>query len=98
MERQPNTLVAAVALANGLNANMLLRWVRKAAASGGECESPCASASVLPRARICAGGGGNFRTYRHHCADLRATPDECAGADRADTGRAEHRHGDSTMR
>lgn len=28
--RQPNTSVAAVALANGLNANMLRRWVREA--------------------------------------------------------------------
>lgn len=30
MARQPNTSVAAVALANGLNANMLRRWVREA--------------------------------------------------------------------
>ena len=29
MARQPNTSVAAVALANGLNANMLRRWVRE---------------------------------------------------------------------
>lgn len=28
MARQPNTSVAAVALANGLNANMLRQWVR----------------------------------------------------------------------
>lgn len=30
MARQPHTSVAAVALANGLNANMLRRWVREA--------------------------------------------------------------------
>jgi transposase-like protein len=29
MARQPHTSVAAVALANGLNANMLRRWVRE---------------------------------------------------------------------
>lgn len=29
LARQPNTSVAAVALANGLNANMLRRWVRE---------------------------------------------------------------------
>ena len=34
MARQPNTSVAAVALANGLNANMLRRWVREAEMSG----------------------------------------------------------------
>ena len=28
LARQPHTSVAAVALANGLNANMLRRWVR----------------------------------------------------------------------
>ncbi len=30
LARQPSTSVAAVALANGLNANMLRRWVREA--------------------------------------------------------------------
>ncbi|MEW6318662.1 MAG: transposase [Pseudomonadota bacterium] len=30
LARRPNTSVAAVALANGLNANMLRRWVREA--------------------------------------------------------------------
>ncbi len=30
LANQPNTSVAAVALANGLNANMLRRWVREA--------------------------------------------------------------------
>lgn len=34
MARQPNTSVAAVALANGLNANMLRRWVRESEAAG----------------------------------------------------------------
>ena len=33
MARQPNTSVAAVALANGLNANMLRRWVRESEAA-----------------------------------------------------------------
>jgi len=32
LARQPHTSVAAVALANGLNANMLRRWVREAQA------------------------------------------------------------------
>ena len=35
LARQPGTSVAAVALANGLNANMLRRWVHEAAAGGG---------------------------------------------------------------
>ena len=34
MARQPNTSVAAVALANGLNANMLRRWVRQSEVPG----------------------------------------------------------------
>lgn len=34
MARQPNTSVAAVALANGLNANMLRRWVRESEVPG----------------------------------------------------------------
>lgn len=34
LARQPNTSVAAVALANGLNANMLRRWVRDAEVAG----------------------------------------------------------------
>ena len=34
LARQPNTSVAAVALANGLNANMLRRWVRESEAAG----------------------------------------------------------------
>ncbi|WP_168107959.1 transposase [Ramlibacter lithotrophicus] len=34
MARQPNTSVAAVALANGLNANMLRRWVRECEVAG----------------------------------------------------------------
>lgn len=34
MARQPNTSVAAVALANGLNANMLRRWVRECELAG----------------------------------------------------------------
>lgn len=35
LARQPGTSVAAVALANGLNANMLRRWVHEAAPGGG---------------------------------------------------------------
>lgn len=35
MSLQPNTSVAAVAMANGLNANMLRRWVREAEMAGG---------------------------------------------------------------
>jgi len=35
MARQPGTSLAAVALANGLNANMLRRWVHEEAAGGG---------------------------------------------------------------
>jgi len=35
LAREPNTSVAAVALANGLNANMLRRWVREAEATEG---------------------------------------------------------------
>lgn len=43
LARQPNTSVAAVALANGLNANMLRRWVREsevAERSGAEPGQP----------------------------------------------------------
>lgn len=35
LARQPGTSVAAVTLANGLNANMLRRWVHEAAVDGG---------------------------------------------------------------
>ena len=34
LARQPNVSVAAVALANGLNANMLRRWVRESEGAG----------------------------------------------------------------
>ena len=34
LARQPSTSVAAVALANGLNANMLRRWVRESEVAG----------------------------------------------------------------
>lgn len=36
LARQPNVSLAAVALENELNANMLRRWVREAEAGGGE--------------------------------------------------------------
>jgi len=36
LARQPNVFLAAVALENELNANMLRRWVREAEAAGGE--------------------------------------------------------------
>jgi transposase-like protein len=46
LARQPGTSMAAVALANGLNANMLRRWVHETAASGG-VSKPTAT-SVAP--------------------------------------------------
>lgn len=46
LARQPGTSVAAVALANGLNANMLRRWVHEAAAGGGA--SKVAATCVAP--------------------------------------------------
>jgi transposase-like protein len=46
LARQPNTSVAAVALANGLNANMLRRWVREADA--GSAPGSQAPASARP--------------------------------------------------
>lgn len=46
LARQPGTSVAAVALANGLNANMLRRWVHEAVAGGGT--SKTAATSVAP--------------------------------------------------
>lgn len=46
---QPGVSVAAVALANGLNANMLRRWVREAGAShGGPVTQTMREASVMP--------------------------------------------------
>jgi transposase-like protein len=45
MARQPNTSVAAVALANGLNANMLRRWVREADVPSTPDHEPQVSAS-----------------------------------------------------
>lgn len=42
LARQPGVSTAAVALANGLNANMLRRWVREA----GECEPSSANKDV----------------------------------------------------
>ncbi len=47
LARQPGISTAAVALANGLNANMLRRWVREA----GECSASSAhkdTATVVP--------------------------------------------------
>ncbi len=40
MARQPNTSVAAVALANGLNANMLRQWVRDFEAAAKAVKEP----------------------------------------------------------
>jgi transposase-like protein len=51
LARQPNTSVAAVALANGLNANMLRRWVRDAEGAGkagDEAASPLDAGTALP--------------------------------------------------
>ncbi len=51
LARQPNTSVAAVALANGLNANMLRRWVRDFEVAGktaNEAASPRDAATALP--------------------------------------------------
>jgi transposase-like protein len=45
LARQPGTSVAAVALANGLNANMLRRWVHEAAASSGASKATATSVS-----------------------------------------------------
>jgi transposase-like protein len=44
LARQPNTSVAAVALANGLNANMLRRWVHESEVAG-KAGSPFAQPS-----------------------------------------------------
>src|SRR5438045_9617668 len=46
LARQPGTSVAAVALANGLNANMLRHWVHEAAAGGDAAKT--AAPSVAP--------------------------------------------------
>ena len=46
LARQPGTSVAAVALANGLNANMLRRWVHEAAAIGGASKSDATRATA----------------------------------------------------
>lgn len=46
LARQPGASVAAVALANGLNANMLRRWIHEAAADGGA--SKAAATGVAP--------------------------------------------------
>lgn len=46
LARQPAASVAAVALANSLNANMLRRWVHEAAAGGGA--SKATATSVVP--------------------------------------------------
>ena len=46
LARQPGASVAAVALANGLNANMLRRWVHEAVAGGGA--SKATATSVAP--------------------------------------------------
>jgi len=51
LARQPNTSVAAVALANGLNANMLRRWVRDFEVAGkaaNEVASLGDAANALP--------------------------------------------------
>lgn len=49
LARQPNTSMAAVALANGLNANMLRRWVRDCEVAGNAAnEQQPPSAQSLP--------------------------------------------------
>ena len=48
LARQPGTSVAAVALANGLNANMLRRWVHEAAASSGTSKATTTSVAPTP--------------------------------------------------
>ena len=49
LARQPNTSVAAVALANGLNANMLRRWMRDSeAADAARNESGSPRDAALP--------------------------------------------------
>jgi len=45
LARQPGTSVAAVALANGLNANMLRHWVHDAATGGGALKTTLSSAT-----------------------------------------------------
>lgn len=45
LARQPGTSVAAVALANGLNANMLRRWVHDAATGSGALKTTLSSAT-----------------------------------------------------
>jgi len=45
LARQPGISVAAVALANGLNANMLRRWVHEAAAGTGVSRTAASSAA-----------------------------------------------------
>jgi transposase-like protein len=47
MARQPNTSMAAVALANGLNANMLRRWVREADVPSAPGHEPQVSAPSI---------------------------------------------------
>jgi transposase-like protein len=61
MARQPGTSVAAVALANGLNANMLRRWVHEEAAGGGTSRT---AASV----RVFLRDGLDFRTPKDRAA------------------------------
>ena len=46
LARQPHASVAAVALANGLNANMLRRWVRASEGPQGASESELQAAFV----------------------------------------------------
>jgi transposase len=48
LARQPGTSVAAVALANGLNANMLRRWIHEAAAICGASKSDTTCAAPAP--------------------------------------------------
>ena len=52
LARQPNTSVAAVALANGLNANMLRRWVREAELDGGVGAEVARPRDVTPPAFV----------------------------------------------
>ena len=58
MARQANTSVAAVALANGLNANMLRRWVRESevaeAAHGDGQQQRDAAVAAFVQLRMCA--------------------------------------------
>jgi transposase len=62
--REPGASVAAIALAHGINANLVHRWLRLAAPAPAPTPTPMPAAKVHERAVEDGGGSGEFVALR----------------------------------